>query len=78
MTLRTRLARLETVGNSTSRIIVINGPKGLDTNKVLGDRGIDASDRDLVVVIADPAGTIETVTVTVDGRVAEREASAVN
>jgi len=70
MTLRTRLARLETVNNSTSRIIVIDGPKGLHVNTVLRDRGVIATDRDLVVVIADPVGTMDTIKITVDGETA--------
>lgn len=70
MTLRTRLARLETVNNSTSRIIVIDGPKGLHVDTVLRDRGVIATDRDLVVVIADPVGTMDTIKITVDGETA--------
>lgn len=67
MTLRTRLARLETVNNSTSRIIVVDGPKGLHVDTVLRERGVIATDRDLVVVIADPMGTATSISVTVDG-----------
>jgi len=67
MTLRTRLARLETVNNSTSRIIVVDGPKGLHVDTVLRERGVIATDRDLVVVIADPVGTMDTIKITVDG-----------
>lgn len=67
MTLRTRLARLETVNNSTSRIIVVDGPKGLHVDTALRERGVIATDRDLVVVIADPVGTAASISVTVDG-----------
>lgn len=70
MTLRTRLARLETVNNSTSRIIVVDGPKGLHVDTVLRERGVTATDRDLVVVIADPVGTAASISVTVDGAAA--------
>lgn len=70
MTLRTRLARLETVNNSASRIIVVDGPKGLHVDTVLRKRGVIATDRDLVVVIADPVGTAASISVTVDGAAA--------
>ncbi|MEG8032669.1 hypothetical protein QP179_14230 [Sphingomonas aurantiaca] len=69
MTLRTRLARLETVNNSTSRIIVVDGPKGLHIDTVLREHSVVATDRDLVVVIADPVGTAASISVTVDGAV---------
>jgi hypothetical protein len=76
MTLKARLARLENERAGVSRVIVIDAPKGIDVEAELLARGVVASDRDLVVVIADPVATLETITVTVDGsRVDERAAA---
>lgn len=76
MTLKARLARLENERAGASRVIVIDAPKGIDVEAELLARGVVASDRDLVVVIADPVATLETITVTVDGsRIDERAAA---
>jgi len=66
MTMKTRLARLETVRVGNARVIVIGGPEGLDVHRELGARGIVASVRDLVVVTAKPMPS--SVNVTVDGQ----------
>ncbi len=66
MTLRTRLARLETVQVGNARVIVIGGPEGLDVNSELEARDVATTSRDLVVVIAKPAPS--SVGVTVDGQ----------
>ncbi len=66
MTLRARLARLETAQDGTARVIVIDGPKGLNVDAALSARAIIATGRDLVVVIAKPATS--PIGVTVDGR----------
>ncbi len=66
MTMKARLARLETVHDSTARVIVIDGPEGIDVDAALSARAITATGRDLVVVIAKPA--TPPVCVTVDGQ----------
>jgi len=66
MTMKTRLARLETVQVGNARVIVIGGPEGIDVNSELGARDVAATGRDLVVVIAKPAPS--SVGVTVDGQ----------
>jgi hypothetical protein len=76
MTLKARLARLETAHDGAARVIVIGGPKGLNVAEELGTRAITAADRDLVVVIAKPATSL--VGATVDGQpVADRIAGTV-
>jgi hypothetical protein len=66
MTMKTRLARLETVQVGNARVIVVGGPEGLDVNAELGARAVAATGRDLVVVIAKPAPS--SVNVTVEGQ----------
>lgn len=66
MTMRTRLARLETVQVGNARVIVIGGPEGLDVNSELGARDVAATGRDLVVVLSKPLPT--PINVTVDGQ----------
>lgn len=65
MTLKARLARLESAQAGGARVIVLDGPKGLDVDAELRARGIVALPRDLVVTIADPV--TDRVDVTVDG-----------
>jgi hypothetical protein len=54
MTMKARLARLETLDEGAARVIVIAGPKGLNVERELRDQAITAAQRDLVVVIAKP------------------------
>lgn len=66
MTLRNRLARLEIVQVGHARVIVIGGPAGLDAETEMRARGVEASVRDLVVVMSKPLPS--PVNVTVDGQ----------
>lgn len=66
MTIKARLARLETAHDGTARVIVIRGPKGLNVDEELRDRPIAAANRDLIVVIEKPVTS--QVVVTVDGQ----------
>jgi hypothetical protein len=66
MTMKTRLARLETVQIGNARVIVIGGPAGMDAKTEMRARGVEAVARDLVVVLAKPLPT--PVSVTVDGQ----------
>jgi len=63
MTLKTRLARLENAQAGGARVIVLDGPKGIDPYAELRARGVTAAHRDLVVVIADPVTDRVDVTV---------------
>lgn len=67
MTLKARLARLETATMGASRVIVIDAPEGVDVDAELQSRRVFTSDRDLVVVINNPVATPETIIVTIDG-----------
>lgn len=66
MTMKNRLARLETVQVGNARVIVIGGPAGVDAETQMRARGIEATVRDLVVVLSKPLPT--PTNVTVDGQ----------
>lgn len=63
MTLKARLARLEIAHDGIARVIVIDGPKGLNVDDELRARAIIAADHDLIVVIAKPVTSPTVVTV---------------
>lgn len=65
MTIKNRLAKLEADRVGAARVIVVECPAGVDYRPALQASGVNAVDRDLVVVIADPVAT--EVGITVDG-----------
>lgn len=66
MTMKRRLAVLESARGGLSRFIVAIGPAGFDYNSELHSRGVVRTARDLVVVVAKPNECARR-TVTVDG-----------
>jgi hypothetical protein len=65
VTLKNRLAKLEENRIGAARVIVVECPAGVDYRRALQASGVNAVERDLVVVIADPVAA--EVEITVDG-----------